>query len=176
MRHIQKHHKYRRIPKNDIAYVDLESPISEADFSPICLTHSSSSFIGEVGTVVTYAPVTPLELLNHDIGELRGAQIKVVPKEKCRDSEGRNAEVVVPTDGFCAGEGKKAYLCHGDSGGGLYKRLDGKWFLRGVLSTGLVDAETKNCAPNDYVIFMDVARYQGFVNSQLQDSIGFDVS
>lgn len=174
MRHIEKHPHYRKIPRNDIAFVDLETPISEADFTPVCLAHAPKSFVGEIGTVVTYAPVTPLEILNQDIGELRGGTIKVVSRQKCRDSEGRSAESVVPSSGFCAGEGKRVYLCHGDSGGGLYKQLNGQWFLRGVLSTGLVDAGTKDCAANDYVIFMDVARYQSFLsNSQSHESIGF---
>lgn len=159
------------MPKNDIALVELVSPILERDFVPVCLTpQTSASFIGEIGTVVTYAPVTRVEVMSREQGELRGGKIRVVRRNKCTDG---NGEVVVPKDGFCAGEGTTVYLCHGDSGGGIYAYLEGRWFLRGVLSTGLVDSSTRTCAQNDYVIFMDVMKYERFLGQN--DFDGFDL-
>lgn len=55
--------------------------------------------------------------------------------------------------------------CNGDSGGGLYFFLEGKWHIRGVVSNSLPDKETdEECGLRDFVVYTDVSKYSDWIN------------
>uniref|UniRef100_A0A336LNE9 CSON014788 protein n=1 Tax=Culicoides sonorensis TaxID=179676 RepID=A0A336LNE9_CULSO len=161
---LKKHPKYKKIPRNDIAYIDLREPIVDEMFAPACVgSGNTSSFMGDKGIVATYAPATTLEIQDADIGELRKGSLKIVDPDNCKE----NQDAKIPKSSFCVGEGKKQYLCQGDSGGGFYKKIDNKLYLLGVVSTGLIDDEKQECDQSDYVIFTDVLQFEDFLGTDI---------
>lgn len=162
----KKHNKFRKIPDYDIAIIDTES-IYERNFVPVCLTDDVVSLLGAWGSILTWAPKG-----SEEYGDLLGTELRVVKKESCR-----NSGFETPRDSFCVGENDgQSWLCHGDSGGGFMTRKNKRWFLRGVVSTGLAD-NNGLCDAQDTVIFTDVTRLLSFVvsNSDESSNIGFEV-
>lgn len=49
--------------------------------------------------------------------------------------------------------------CLGDSGGGLFIHQDGKWYIRGIISTSLANRQTQVCDVNSYAVYVDIAKY-----------------
>lgn len=140
--------------------------IYERNFVPVCLTEDVNSLIGAWGSVITWAPTE-----GEEYGDLLGTELRVVPGDTCN-----NSGYSTPRDSFCVGHtDDTAWLCHGDSGGGFMTKKDRRWFLRGVVSTGLAD-NTGTCDAQDTVIFTDVTRLLSFVVSSddLKES-GFNI-
>lgn len=44
-----------------------------------------------------------------------------------------------------------------DSGGGLYLKIGGRYYLRGIVSASILIA--KKCDVNNYAVYTDVAKY-----------------
>lgn len=61
-------------------------------------------------------------------------------------------------DSFCAGR-ENAGVCPGDSGSGLYVEINGRFYLKGIVSS-LVSNLDYNCTHNNYAIFSDIQKYQ----------------
>lgn len=51
----------------------------------------------------------------------------------------------------------------GDSGGGFVVKSGDRWYLRGVVSSALLDRETYMCDTHNYVVFTDVAQFKDWV-------------
>lgn len=62
--------------------------------------------------------------------------------------------------------------CVGDSGGALSLFLDGRWVLRGVVSTAIGDSNTGQCdVENYYSVYSDVAKHLNWVRNVLENEI-----
>lgn len=61
---------------------------------------------------------------------------------------------------FCAGNRDNSGPCTGDSGSGLVLNIEGRWFLRGIVSSGFNDQTTDTCDLRHYSIYTDVAKFQ----------------
>lgn len=55
--------------------------------------------------------------------------------------------------------------CSGDSGAGFVMKIDGKWTLRGVVSTALSD--TGSCDLTKYIVFADVSKFRDWIRNAL---------
>ena len=53
--------------------------------------------------------------------------------------------------------------CNGDSGGGFVVKSDGKWYLRGVVSSALYNNELFMCDTHNYAVFTDVAQFKDWI-------------
>ena len=53
------------------------------------------------------------------------------------------------------------------SGGGFVVENNNKWFLRGIISSSLLD-ETGNCDIHNFAVYTDVTKYTSWVQSYMQ--------
>lgn len=65
---------------------------------------------------------------------------------------------------FCAGNRDGSGPCNGDSGAGFMVKKEGRWYLRGVVSTA-IKKEDFSCDLNEFVVFSDVGKLKGWVQS-----------
>lgn len=49
--------------------------------------------------------------------------------------------------------------CMGDSGGGLFLKNRGKWYLRGIISVSIANRRLNKCDVNTYAVYVDTAKY-----------------
>ncbi|XP_023317257.1 modular serine protease-like [Trichogramma pretiosum] len=72
---------------------------------------------------------------------------------------------------FCAGWRNGSSVCSGDSGGGLVFKHQSKWYLRGIVSLGLVkDREDPNaCEKYRYTLFERVSKHIGWIKDIIQE-------
>lgn len=59
--------------------------------------------------------------------------------------------------------------CTGDSGGGFVVKRGDVWVLRGVVSSALLDPDTRSCDTKRYSVFADVAKYSEWIVTILTD-------
>ncbi|XP_055641651.1 serine protease gd-like isoform X2 [Toxorhynchites rutilus septentrionalis] len=67
---------------------------------------------------------------------------------------------------FC-GDGRGATPCNGDSGSGMILKKDSRFFLRGVVSKGMVDHETLKCDATKYALYTDIAPFLDWIRSAM---------
>jgi secreted trypsin-like serine protease len=101
---------------------------------------------------------------------LQRADMTVVSYEKCFRTGGADTfeRYLSPGENFCAGYKNGTTTCGGDSGGGLAIEVNGRWFLRGIVSFGAAYAD-RSCDHN-YVIFLDVAMYVQWIMDNIKKS------
>lgn len=66
--------------------------------------------------------------------------------------------------GFRNGSGP----CNGDSGGGFMLQKNDRWTLRGIVSTSLLDQETRTCDLTNYVVFTDTSKFLDWLLSRIK--------
>lgn len=91
---------------------------------------------------------------------------KVVDKRQCVNNLQRmyssNARI------FC-GDGEGSVPCNGDSGSGLVIKRGNQYYLRGVVSKGLVDPNTLKCDASKYAIYTDIALFRFWLRQVTQN-------
>lgn len=151
--------------ENDIALLMLESKITfTTKVQAICLPQAGLKAEGK-GVVVGFGS-TETSTVHSNV--LREAEIPIVSKGDCLDSDPDFFSRHLFDGNFCAGEiGVQKGVCQGDSGGGLYKEKDKLWFLKGITSNTKQNTQVANpsCNQASYAIFTDVNKYLGKGNS-----------
>ncbi|RWS30351.1 Trypsin-like protein [Leptotrombidium deliense] len=122
----------------DIALLRTSSDLSLNEYAwPVCFPNEDQSFAGEDAVVVGWGKVS--EKSDFYSEKLQKAKIAVVDNVVCQQwfrMAGR--EMNIRENIICAGYrqgGKDA--CHGDSGGPLLYKMNDKWSVIGVVSTGI---------------------------------------
>ena len=71
---------------------------------------------------------------------------------------------------FCAGSRNGSGPCNGDSGSGLVLRdpITGRYHLRGIISLSLLDKSTLSCDLKEYLVFVDVPKFQSWIKTQMK--------
>ncbi|CRL03691.1 CLUMA_CG016762, isoform A [Clunio marinus] len=57
-------------------------------------------------------------------------------------------------------------IFEGDSGGGLYMKVNIKWFIKGIFSSSLLTDEGM-CDVESYSIFTDVAKFANWIAKEM---------
>lgn len=70
---------------------------------------------------------------------------------------------------FCAG-GEGAGPCNGDSGGGFFTKVGEAWYLRGIVSSSVVDNDGR-CDVNQFAVFTNVVKYTPWVKQVVSKKI-----
>lgn len=121
----------------DIALVQLAEAVTfKQHIIPICLPERGDSFAGETATVSGWGRSNP-EVPSTEASLLK-VQLKVLDNDVCRSWLARyKLRESINDHNLCAGfryGGKDA--CHGDSGGPLYLKRDGRAQIIGIVSWG----------------------------------------
>lgn len=61
----------------------------------------------------------------------------------------------------------KFFNFSGDSGGGFIVNNNGRWYLRGIVSSSLFDKELLMCDTRNYAVFTDVAAYIDWIQQNI---------
>ncbi|XP_039435810.1 polyserase-2-like isoform X1 [Culex pipiens pallens] len=150
-----------RTLEDDIALLKLEVEFQVTDYvKPLCLWSGSSVeelIIGKKGSSAGWGEDEKHKLT----GALKHVPMLIVSRRRCRDSDpDYYTRFLYDRKMFCAGFRNGSTPASGDSGGGLYiEGKDGKWGLRGILSNGKIEAETRLVDRKSFVVFVDVAYY-----------------
>lgn len=75
------------------------------------------------------------------------------------------------TESFCAGKERRG-VCEGDSGSGYYVQLNGRYYLRGIVSSAI----RKDCSESFIALFSDVLKYMSFITEGQVIQIEGDVT
>ncbi|XP_049298154.1 uncharacterized protein LOC125771511 [Anopheles funestus] len=148
---------------NDIALLKLTNNITMTQFvQPVCLwtmDDGQEMIVGKNGSLVGFG------LNEQDVvsDELKQATIGVVDALTCIKSDRVSYANQLTSEMFCAGGQQGVSACNGDSGGGLFFNVEGKWFVRGIVSFIPFRRGTKLCDPTKYTAFTDVAKYMGWI-------------
>lgn len=149
--------------KNDIALLRPEEDIIFSDYiQPICLWPQEKSDLNSVLSLSTGGSVVGWgigdELKTMDI--LQVAKLSVVDYATCLNSNPTHFKRILSTDksNYCAGNpASQSNVGGGDSGGGMYFKLDNTWYIRGVVSAGFRAEDISD--PQHYSTFTDVPFY-----------------
>ncbi|XP_041376632.1 prostasin-like [Gigantopelta aegis] len=147
---------------NDIAIIKLSQEINWSRYKclkPICLPESWRRFRSTTCTVTGWGIVSPvINFLRPPLADvLQKVTVDIVEDRVCANIFTRDW---FKSTNYCAG-----YLqggrdsCGGDSGGPLQCRVNGKWILAGLVSTGSGCGERGKAA-----IYTDVAKYRTFID------------
>jgi secreted trypsin-like serine protease len=115
--------------------------------------------LGTIGTSKNNTVIMP--------NELQRADMPVLSYKKCIQTGNSNTfrNYLVPGENFCAGYQNGTTACRGDSGSGFAINVDGRWFVRGVLSFGVADSY--RCFSN-YNVFLDIVKYIPWIMENMQ--------
>uniref|UniRef100_A0A1L8DQK5 Putative trypsin-like serine protease n=1 Tax=Nyssomyia neivai TaxID=330878 RepID=A0A1L8DQK5_9DIPT len=165
---INVHSNYRKSNNidSDIAVVVLTEAVHFTTFiRPACLWKepvAKDSIIGLKGFTAGWGRD---ENGNFYTELPKQVEIPVVSDEACLSSHKAYSKLTTDVT-FCAGwRNGTDGPCNGDSGGPLVFEKDGRWTVRGVVSTALSTDGSNTCNLNEYVVFTDVAKFKDWIIS-----------
>uniref|UniRef100_A0A1Y9HEM4 Peptidase S1 domain-containing protein n=1 Tax=Anopheles funestus TaxID=62324 RepID=A0A1Y9HEM4_ANOFN len=144
---------------NDIALLKLSTNITMTKYvQPVCLWTMDSNqelIVGRNGTVVGFG------LNERDVvsNQLKQALIGVVDPLTCIASDRAVFGTHLTSDMYCGKGQTGVSACNGDSGGGMFFEVGGKWFVRGLVSFTPLRGNTGLCDPLKYTAYTDVAKH-----------------
>ena len=145
---------------HDIAILKLGTEIIfNVYVQPICLRATDSYYIGERGTVIGWGLTE-----NNTLGDvLTQATMPINVNEDCIRKEPDYKDILTDNT-FCAGDRNGTTVCSGDSGGGMFFKINDRWIIKGIVSVGgrrrdPGSSNQGNCATNVDVVFTDVNKY-----------------
>ncbi|XP_055678836.1 serine protease gd-like isoform X4 [Lutzomyia longipalpis] len=162
------HPDYQKLNKidSDIAIVVIPERVRFTTYiRPACLwkgPETKTSLVGKTGFIAGWGRD---ENGNFFTVLPKQSKIPVVSDETCLRSNEAFVKITSEVT-FCAGwrngtEGP----CNGDSGGPFVFEKDGRWTLRGVVSTSLLTDGGNTCNLNEYVVFTDVSQFTDWITS-----------
>uniref|UniRef100_A0A182UBY2 Peptidase S1 domain-containing protein n=1 Tax=Anopheles melas TaxID=34690 RepID=A0A182UBY2_9DIPT len=160
---------------NDIALLKLSSHITMTKYvQPVCLWTMDSkldTIVGRNGTIVGFG------LNEQDVvsEQLKQALIGVVDPLTCIASDRSVFGTHLTSDMFCGKGQTGVSACNGDSGGGMFFEVGGKWFVRGLVSFTPLRGNTGLCDPLKHTAYTDVAKYLEWISQYIdQRVLSFD--
>ncbi|XP_070501610.1 uncharacterized protein [Chironomus tepperi] len=142
----------------DIAVLVLDPEVNFSEFiQPICLVQDTSA---SSGVVVGYG-----------LSEVNATEHEKIPKmietpiQSNKDCFKNNRALAGISSGrtFCGGTGTGVGVCNGDSGSGLFVDDGTTYYLRGIVSSSLLNVN-RECNVDNYSVFTDVTKYIDWIN------------
>jgi len=151
----------------DIAVLQLETLQETSDFIKVVCWPDQDKIKVDEGIVVGWGFS---ENTNFSRAEdiAKQATLTPVSNEFCFLHR-RHFTILSSNRTFCAG-GDGVSPCSGDSGGGFFIKSGSNWFLRGIVSSSLVDTNGK-CDVSNYAVFTNVVKYKSFVQQAVEKKI-----
>uniref|UniRef100_A0A182JNZ4 Peptidase S1 domain-containing protein n=1 Tax=Anopheles christyi TaxID=43041 RepID=A0A182JNZ4_9DIPT len=156
---------------NDIALIKLSSNITMTKYvQPVCLWTMDSNqelIVGRNGTVVGFG------LNEQDVvsDQLKQALIGVVDPLTCIASDRAVFGTHLTPEIFCGKGQTGVSACNGDSGGGMFFEVGGKWFVRGLVSFIPLRGNTELCDPLKPTAYTDVAKYLEWIKQYIDQRV-----
>ncbi|XP_058122547.1 angiotensin-converting enzyme-like [Anopheles ziemanni] len=150
---------------NDIAIIKLTADINITYFvQPVSIWNSDideNQIFGSQGTVIGFG----LDEGDEESDTLQQATIPVLDTQTCLAYDKETYGKYLTTQMFCAGGKDMVSACNGDSGGGLFFNISGKWGLRGLVSFSPIRPNvTKSlCDSSKPTVFTDVIKYRKWI-------------
>lgn len=145
----------------DIALIKFENAVSFSNYiQPVCLWESSNNPPQTSGVVVGYGSEDKTKI-HENIPKVINVPIQT--QEKCFSS---NPGLVQLSSNrtFCVGNRDGTGVCKGDGGGGLVIQSGNVFYLRGIVSTLLLN-DNHECDLNNYAIFTNVLKFKDWIKS-----------
>lgn len=140
--------------EGDIAILKLANRVTMNEFvRPICLANLQQSNISN-GTVAGWGVHDDTDIPS-DIP--RKAEIPILSDRECL-RKNQALSPIFSDDLFCAGKTNSG-VCKGDSGSGFYVQMDGKFYLRGIVSSSTVTS----CSQSNLALYSDVLKNIDFI-------------
>lgn len=148
----------------DIAILVLKKNVEFGDYiKPVCI--SSDIYSKSDGTVVGWRKS---EDQSHDSSKILPQLINVPIFNKTACFErGTTFARDAWEKSFCAGK-ENVSVCNIGPGSGFYVILNGRYYLRGIVSSSLLHDE---CVNDNFVVFTDTIKYITFIINSTQDEI-----
>lgn len=148
----------------DLALLELEHVITFNNYiKPICLWESQNDPATSSGIVVGYGKSEDKSKRHENIP--KQLQVPIHTQEKCFLSKPDLAKIS-STRTICAGAGNGKGVCIGDSGSGLYVKINNAYYLRALVSSSLKSSNSP-CDVNSYSVFTNVWKYKTWIKSPL---------
>lgn len=147
----------------DIAVLKLQNEIRFTNYiQPVCLMHIDSTLKETInGVVAGYGKSQNDNKIHENIPKVLLSPIH--DDFECFSKTYDLAKLGSKRT-FCAGPGDGTGVCIGDSGGGLYIESKNVFYLRGIVSSALLDRSLK-CDVNAYSIYTDVTKFNDWIDS-----------
>uniref|UniRef100_A0A6E8WCZ9 Peptidase S1 domain-containing protein n=2 Tax=Anopheles coluzzii TaxID=1518534 RepID=A0A6E8WCZ9_ANOCL len=154
---------------NDIALIKLSSNITMNKYvQPVCLWTMDSNqelIVGRNGTIVGFG-VNEQDIVSE---QLKQALIGVVDPFSCIADDRGVFGTHLTSDMFCGKGQKGVSACNGDSGGGMFFEIGGKWFVRGLVS--FTPLGTERCDSLKNTAYTDVAKYLKWIKPYIDQRV-----
>ncbi|XP_070492242.1 ovochymase-2-like [Chironomus tepperi] len=151
----------------DIAIALLSRTIQFTNFiRPICLwtyTDNYNDIVNKFGVIAGYGKT---ENSASTSDKPYWTALPVVDEGTCLRSHNDFTKITSKRT-FCVGSRDGRGPCNGDSGGGFIVRQNGRWYLRGIVSSSLFDKELYSCDTNNFAVFTDVAAYKDWIQAYI---------
>lgn len=148
----------------DVAMVILTEKVQFTELiKPICLLAKGQADDYEGPATVAGWGVT-------EQGATEGAdtasliEIPIISNEKCYREESKLASIGWD-ESFCAGK-EGIGVCSGDSGSGIYVEINGKYYIKGVVSAAINGG---GCGGSKFAIFTDLTKYDLSIEGRLRN-------
>ncbi|RZC34212.1 Trypsin domain containing protein [Asbolus verrucosus] len=148
----------------DVAVIEMNEEVTfRPSIRPICLWSGDTNLKLLSGTSGVVAGWGKSESKHKAVTKPRKVAMPIVSQEVCLRSN-LGFKNLTSEKTFCAGNRDGSGPCSGDSGAGFVIKLDGKWYLRGLVSTAIKNADF-SCNLNEYIVFSDVAKMNDWIKS-----------
>nr|XP_040234601.2 uncharacterized protein LOC120956885 isoform X2 [Anopheles coluzzii]XP_049465462.1 uncharacterized protein LOC120956885 isoform X1 [Anopheles coluzzii] len=157
--------------KHDIALIKLASNITMTPHvQPVCLwtmDNNQELIVGKNGTVLGFG-LTEQDVVSE---QLKQASIGVVDTLTCLANDRAAFGTYLTSEMFCGGGRDGVSACNGDSGGGLFLEVEGRWFVRGIVSFIPLRKNTALCDTSKFTAFADVAKYLKWIEQYIDPRV-----
>ncbi|KAL7013251.1 hypothetical protein ACKWTF_015299 [Chironomus riparius] len=146
----------------DIAVLVLEKDVTFSEnVQPICMPIPNSKVTTiSSGSVIGYGKSEDTTKIHENIPKILSTPIHSNPN--CfADNDG--LALISSGRTFCGGSGRGIGVCTGDSGSGLIVTDGSAYYLRGIVSSSLLNAN-RGCDVDTYAVFTDVTKFIDWIN------------
>ncbi|XP_053668206.1 uncharacterized protein LOC128718609 [Anopheles marshallii] len=150
---------------NDIALIKLATNITMSKFvQPVCLwtmDDKQNSIMDKKATIVGFDKQN----------QLKQTLVGVVDAVSCAINVPEAFGSKLTADMICATGQEGASACSGDSGGGMFFEIEGKWFIRGIVSFLSANTESKLCNTSKQIAATDIANYVDWIKVHVDPNV-----
>ncbi|XP_055594650.1 serine protease 41-like [Uranotaenia lowii] len=154
--------------KNDLAILKLRTSINFTPYiQPICLWRGNSTLSkqpNQLAAIVGWSRSQVSEIPK----DLTVTFTSVVSNDVCLKQSTRSFQSIFHENRtFCANHPNKTGFNSGDSGNGLYVRVDGVWNLRGIVAAAKYDPSKLYVGTKDFAILTNVEFFTHWISSKI---------